>query len=193
MNEKSLSWVSIKRMEILMHNEVVAEKIQSATKEGKSYALCEIKENGQVILGETRFDFWNRLIGCRTTLTFESWALAVWDALVCLSKGDNATAIEEGLSIEIAKKAQRDGDYNWVVARLSDIYDHMCNNKNGGASLEGDQRKSGSSVVVDKVATPVVVNVNFDEKRRVFRFPDATGKANLVIETGVVGVGAEMH
>lgn len=193
MNKKPLTESSIKHMEILMLDKVVAEKVQSAAKEGKSYALCEIKEDGRVILGETRFDFWNRLIGCRTTLQFESWALAVWDALVCLSKDGNAVAIEEGLSVEIAKKAQRDGDYNRVVDRLVTIYRHVCNNKDGGASLEGDRRKSGSSVVVGNVAEPVVVNVNVADKRRVFRFPDATGKAFLNVETGIVGMSAELH
>ena len=193
MDKKPLTEFSIKHMEILMLDKVIAEKIQSAAAEGKSYALCEIKEDGRVILGETRFDFWNRLIGCRTTLQFESWALAVWDALVCLSKDGNAVAIEEGLSVEIAKKAQRDGDYNWVVDRLVDIYRHVCNNKDGGAPLEGGRRKSGSSVVVGNVAEPVVVNVNVADKRRVFRFPDATGKAFLNVETGIVGMSAELH
>lgn len=175
-----------------MLDKVIAEKIQSAAKEGKSYALCEIKDDGRVILGETRFDFWNRLIGCRTKLTFESWALAVWDALVSLSKDGNAVAIEEGLSTEIAKKAQRDGDYNWVVERLTDVYRHVCNDKDGGAPLEGGRRKSGSSVVVPVAEQPVVVNVNVADKRRVFRFPDATGKAFLNVETGIVGISADM-
>lgn len=193
MSQKPLTEVSIKQMEILMLDKVVAEKIQSAAKEGKSYALCEIKDDGRVILGETRFDFWNRLIGCRTVLSFESWALAVWDALVCLSKDGNAVAIEEGLSVEIAKKAQRDGDYNWVVSRLVDVYRHFCNNKEGEAPLEGGRRKSGSSVVFGGVEQPVVVNVNVADKHRVFRFPDATGKAFLELEMGVVGMSAEMH
>ena len=193
MDKKPLTEFSIKHMEILMLDKVIAEKIQSTAKEGKSYALCEIKDDGRVILGETRVDFWNRLSGCRTTLPFDSWALAVWDALVSLSKDGNAVAIEEGLSVEIAKKAQRDGDYNWVVDRLVDIYRHVCNNKDGGAPLEGGRRKSGSSVVVGNVAEPVVVNVNVDDKRRVFRFPDATGRAFLNIQTGVVGMSAEMY
>lgn len=189
---KPLTDASVKYMEVLMLDKVIAEKIQTAAKEGKSYALCEIKEDGRVILGETRYDFWNRLIGCRTILPFESWALAVWDALVSLSKDGNAVAIEEGLSVEIAKKAQRDGDYNWVVKRLIEIYEHVCNNKDGGASLEGGRRKSGSSVVVNKVAEPVVVNVNVADERRVFRFPDATGKAFINLETGIVGVSADL-
>lgn len=92
--------------------------------------------------------------------------------------------------MEIAKKAQRESEFNWVVERLNDIYDHVVNNKNGGASLEGDPGKSGPSVVVrehDHGETVVNVHIN-DEAPRVFRFPDATGKAFLDLEYGIVNV-----
>ena len=72
-------------------------------------------EDGVIILGVTRFRWWNQLIGCQVKLPFESWALAVWDALVNMSKGGNKDALEHGLSVEIAKKAQREEEYNWVV------------------------------------------------------------------------------
>lgn len=173
---------------LLMENETVAEKVKAAGDEGKSYAIYKVCEkSGNIILGETRYEFWNRLIGCQKILPFESWALAVWDALVSLSTGDNAVAIEEGLSVEIAK-ATREGRYNWVVERLVDVYDHFANNKDGGAPLAGGREKSGPSVVVGKVSDPVVVNVNVSDKRRVFRFPDATGRAFLNLETGIVGL-----
>ena len=188
MNAKSLTDRSITLMSLLMLNETVAEKVKSAGGEGKSYAIFRVCDDGTVVLGETRFEFWNRLIGCQKKLTFESWALAVWDALVSLSTGNNAIAIEEGRSVEIAKKAQRENEYDWVVSRLFEIHEHVCNNKDGGASLEGDRRKSGSSVVVNPVAEPVIVNVNVSDKHRVFHFPDATGKAFLNLETGIVGM-----
>ena len=117
MDAKSLTDRSITLMSLLMLNETVAEKVKSAGGEGKSYAIFRVCDDGTVVLGETRFEFWNRLIGCQKKLTFESWALAVWDALVSLSTGNNAVAIEEGLSVEIAKKAQREENYNWVVER----------------------------------------------------------------------------
>ena len=188
MENKSLTPRSIILISLLMDNETVAEKVKAAGDEGKSYAIYKVCEkSGNIILGETRYEFWNRLIGCQKILPFESWALAVWDALVSLSTGDNAVAIEEGLSVEIAK-ATREGRYNWVVERLVNVYDHFANNKDGGASLEGGRGKSGPSVVVGKVGDPVVVNVNVSDKRRVFRFPDATGRAFLNLETGIVGM-----
>ena len=189
--KKLLSEISIAYMNVLMKNSEIAQKIQAKGKEGKSYAICTICDDGIVVLGETRYKFWNQLVGCQVKLPFTSWALAVWDALVCLSKAANATAIEEGLSVEIAKKAQREDKYNWVVNRLFEVFEHVCNNRNGGASLEGDQRKSGSSVVVSQAqpASDTVVNVVLPNMRRTFRFPDATGQAFLDVEMGVVGLG----
>ncbi len=188
---KTLTDMSVSKICMLMLDETIAEKVKSAGGEGKSFEIFEVDDTtGMIILGVTRFKWWNQLIKCQVKLPFTSWALAVWDALVCLSKSANATAIEEGLSVEIAKKAQREDKYNWVVNRLFEIYEHVCNNKNGGASLEGGPGKSGPSVVVP--ATPAgdtVVNVVLPNMRRTFRFPDATGQAFLDVEMGVVGLG----
>jgi hypothetical protein len=144
-----------------------------------------------VILGETKSRFWNRLIGCQVKLPFESWALAVWDALVNLSKGKNKVALEEGLSVEIAKKAQREEEYNLVVKRLHECFVHVCNNK-GGASSAGDQGDKGSSmtgtVITRGDSEPVVININADNIHRTLRFPDATGRATLNFRMGVLGV-----
>ena len=189
--KKTLTEWSMGLMNQLMMDSNIADKVRAKGVEGKSYAIFNVRDDGIVVLGETRYKFWNQLIGCQVKLPFESWALAVWDALVCLSKAANATAIEEGLSVEIAKKAQREDKYNWVVNRLFEVFEHVCNNRNGGASLEGDQRKSGSSVVVSQAqpASDTVVNVVLPNMRRTFRFPDATGKAFLDVEMGVVGLG----
>jgi hypothetical protein len=181
---------SVKYMEILMNNETIANKVKAAGKEGRSYKTYRIDDvEGTVILGETTHWFWNQLIGCKRELTFESWALAVWDALVDLSSGLNAKALEEGLSVEIAKEAQRAEKYNDVVNRLMDCYRHVCNG-DGQSSLAGDQRKSGSRVVVTETPandTNIVVNVNTRTRTHTYRFPDATGRAFIDLEMGVVG------
>ena len=174
-----------------MNNETIANKVKAAGKEGRSYKSYRIDDtDGTVTLGETTFWFWNQLIGCKRELTFESWALAVWDAMVDLSSGLNAKALEEGLSVEIAKEAQREEKYNEVVLRLHTCYKHVCNG-DGQSSLAGDQRKSGSRVVVAGVPTPdethVIVNVNTRNRTHTYRFPDATGRAFIDLEMGVVG------
>ena len=182
---------SIKYMEILMNNETIANKVKAAGKEGRSYKTYRIDDaEGTVTLGETNYWFWNQLIGCKRELTFESWALAVWDALIDLSSGLNAKALEEGLSVEIAKEAQRAEKYNDVVNRLMDCYRHVVNG-GGQSSLAGDPRKSGSRVVLTEIPQPndtqVVVNVNTRTRTHTYRFPDATGRAFIDLEMGVIG------
>ena len=178
-----------------MTNETINKKVELAPGEGKTYARFDIQENGTVLLGETKFRFWNQLIGCQRMLSFESWALAVWDALVDLSTGGNATAIEEGLSVEIAKKAQREEDFEWVVQRLMDCYEHVCNKK-GGAVSAGTRDKNGSGtphVIVRDHDNPVNVRVNIGGTERVIRIPDATGRAGLKVNVGVTGIETEMY
>lgn len=188
--KKSLSKGAICLMHLLMADETIAKKVELAPGEGKSYARYDIQENGLVILGETSYDLWNRLIGCRHKLSFESWALAVWDALVDLSTGGNATALEEGLSTEIAKKAQREEDYEWVVKRLYDCYEHFANARDGVASA-GAQGKNGSDVHRREVIVngePVTVNINADGLRKTYSIPDSTGRHFLDVICGVKGI-----
>ena len=65
------------------------EKLDHADK----YKMYTIQENGDIVLGETKCNFWNRLIGCQRTIPFESFALKVWEALMNLSTGLNQKAI----------------------------------------------------------------------------------------------------
>lgn len=189
--KKPLGNGAIKLMEILMTDTTIYNKVMSSGEEGRSYVRYDIRDNGITLLGETKSRFWNQLIGCQFKLPFEKWALAVWDALVDLSVGGNAKALEEGLSTEIAKKAQRSADYEWVVRRLWDCYDHVCNNKSGGASSAGDRDDKGSSTTRQTVmcdGEPITININTLEGKRTLRFPDATGRAFLNFDLGVVGV-----
>jgi len=182
-----------------MQNETIANKVKAAGKEGKQYAIYTIADDGTVVLGETTHRFWNQLIGCKFTLTFEAFASCIWDALVDLATGSNKEALLKGLSKEVLEKAQREKDYDWVVERLVDCYRHVCNKVDVESRLEGRPGKSGQKIdnnpiyVRDSNGTPVEINVNIGNNRRTFRFPDATGRADLVLEMGVVGVTCEQH
>jgi hypothetical protein len=179
-------------MGYLMCEPTIRTKVLTAGETGKTYVSMKIRDNGTVIIGETTHWFWNQLIGCQVKLAFEKWALTVWDALVDLSTGGNATALEEGLSAEIAKKAQRAEDYEWVVKRLYTCYEHVCNNKSGSSS-EGDQGDKGSRMTRNVVVNgePVTININAHDFKRSVRFPDATGRASLRFDLGIVGVQVE--
>jgi hypothetical protein len=190
MEKRVISDQAMCDMHKLMADKTVEKKVELAAGDGKTYSRYDIKNDGSVILGETRFRFWNRLLNCERILSFESWALAVWDALVDLSVDGNATALEEGLSVEIAKEAQRGGNYEGVVERLMDCYMHVCNNK-GGAVSAGTRDKNGSSTTGHAVVNGdnrLVVNVNAGDVNRKLFIPDATGRAGLNIKIGVTGV-----
>lgn len=176
-------------MGVLMCDATIRNKILTSGETGKTYVTLKIRDDGMVILGETNHWFWNQLIGCQFKLTFEKWALAVWDALIDLSTGGNSVALEEGLSTEIAQKAQRSSNYEWVVKRLYDCYEHVCNNK-GGSSSEGDRGEKGSRMTREVVVNgePVVVNINAGNLKRTLRVPDSTGRAFLNFDFGIVGV-----
>lgn len=192
--EKLLSEDSVSRISTLLTNETIRNKVYSAGEEGETYTAIRVSDSGIVTLGKTKVWWWNRLLKCQFPLTFHQFASAVWDALLDLSAGGNQKALEEGLGKEIMKRAQREKDYNWVVKRLQECYDHVCNNK-GGAPIEVGREKSGPSVanVIRTQDNPITVNVNIDGKtRRKVRIPDATGQAFLACELGVTDVHVEV-
>lgn len=192
--EKLLSEDSIALIGYMLNNETIRNKVYSAGEEGETYTAIRVSDSGIVTLGKTKVWWWNRLLKCQFPLTFHQFASAIWDALLDLSAGGNQKALEEGLGKEIMKRAQREKDYNWVVKRLQECYDHVCNNK-GGAPIEVGREKSGPSVanVIRTQDNPVTVNVNIDGKtHRKVRIPDATGQAFLTCELGVTDVHVEV-
>lgn len=190
--KRALSMEAICLMQRLMCNPHINKKVELAPGEGKTYARFDIRKNGIVVLGETKVAFWNQLCGCQHKLSFKSWALAVWDALCDLSKDGNKTAIEQGLSVEIANKAQREEDYDYVVERLHECYTHVCNSK--GTDSAGSQDENGSSVNTRKVyvnGEPVTININADNLQRSIKVFDSTGRNYLKFKLGVVDVSVD--
>lgn len=197
MRNKSLSTNSVSLLQYLLQNETIANKVKAAGKEGKTYVIYTINSDGSVTLGETKYRFWNQIIGCQTTLPFETIASCVWDALVDLSTGGNQEALLQGLSKEVLVKAQREKEYDEIVERLVDCYRHVCNNKGSESSPEGDRGKPGRKIspvnVVTNESTPVNVNINVGNTRRTLRFPDSSGEASLAFEFGIVGMKVEQN
>ena len=166
MSKPSITRSEVKLMDYLMEDKTIYDKIVAAGEEGKSYAIYSIRSDGKVVLGETKYRFWNQLIGCKTTLTFEAWCSAVWDALLDLSDGANQKALLHGLSKEILEEGQRNKKYGYVIERLFDCYKHVCNRREGAVDPEGSRVKSGLSGKSMMVGGDdgVVVNVNVNNK-----------------------------
>lgn len=195
MKKKLLSDEAKDLISYMLRNETIRNKVMSAGEEGETYVAIRVSDSGIITLGKTNNWWWNRLIKCQFPLTFHAFASAVWDALVDLSAGGNKEALQKGLGREIMDRAQREKDYEWVVKRLQECYDHACNSKSG-APVEAGREKSGPSVahVVHDSNNPINVNVNIDGKiHRKVRIPDATGQAFLACELGITDVHIETN
>lgn len=182
---KSKGLISI----LLLDKEIKAnvfEKIDHIDK----YKMYTIMDNGDVVLGETKYAFWNKLIGCQRTIPFESFALKVWDALVHLSEGLNQKAIMEGLSREIVMKAVKDKDFNWVVERLDNVARIVAQKSSiadgAGVSTAGDGAFGPKLNPCNQTEKSVIVNVN--GRKQVCRFRDSIGDPMIDVEVGIVGV-----
>ena len=189
MAKGTLSKSSVLLMKYLLSDTRISDKVFNNQKDKSKYKSMSIREDGSILLGKTSYPFWNQLLSCQIEIPFNDFALKVWDALVNLSVGDNSVALEEGLSTEIAKLSQRNGDYDLVVKRLFDCYEHVCNNKDE-ASSAGDSVKSElESRFVNGTNVPknIVINVNGME-RRVIPFRDSAGDKFIDIEYGVSDV-----
>ena len=160
----------------------VFEKIDHIDK----YKMYTIKDNGDVILGETKYTFWNKLIGCQRTIPFESFALKVWEALVNLSTGLNQKAIMEGLSREIVMKAVKEKDFNWVVERLDNVAQKSTIADGAGVSTAGDGAFGPKLNTSNQTPSGVIINVN--GRKQVCHFKDSLGDPMIDVEVGIVGV-----
>ena len=154
------------------------------------YKMYTIKDNGDVVLGETKVQWWNNLIGCQRTVSFVDFALKVWEALVNLSTGANQTAIIEGLSREIVMKAVKERSYDWVVERLYDVATKVAQKSKitdgvgadpAGSRVSGPRLNEGGNFPEN-----LVININ-GSKKKVLSFKDCVGDPLIEIEYGIVG------
>lgn len=189
MAKGTLSKSSVLLMKYLLSDTRISDKVFNNQKDKSKYKSVSIREDGSILLGKTSYPFWNQLLSCQIEIPFNDFALKVWDALVNLSVGDNSVALEEGLSTEIAKLSQRNGDYDLVVKRLFDCYEHVCNNKDEVSSAGDSVKSELESRFVNGTNVPknIVINVNGME-RRVIPFRDSAGDKFIDIEYGVSDV-----
>lgn len=191
---KSISEQSRLLIQMLLTDTKIAEKVLENFDDKEKYKLCTVKENGNVILGKTKYRWWNALLNCQDKLTFESFALKVWDSLVDSSSGMNNTAIMNGLSKEIVMKSVRTHEYDWVVNRLYDCWRHVAQNSAGyqrPVSPEGDGAKSQDSerVIIARNDEPKNIIINVNGNKKVIPIVDSIGdELNVGIEYGIVGL-----
>lgn len=189
--KRTISAASVSLMQVLLSEPKISEKVMENTKDKEKYKICTVQGDGTIVLGKTSCRWWNQLIGCQDKIPFESFALRVWDALVDLSSGMNNTAITEGLSREIAKKAQREYEYDWVVNRLFDVARHVCQS---GTLAEAETAPAGNedNPPVQRQRrnpeeTGIVININ-GVKKKIIPFTDSIGDPFIDVEFGITNV-----
>lgn len=182
-------------IQVLLTDPKIQERVFDNAKDVSKYKICDIREDGTIVLGKTSVRWWNQLLNCQDKLTFESFALKVWDVLVDQSSGINNEAIMKGLSQEIILNSVRNKDYNYVVHRLYDCWTHVAQKSAGyqqpaspaGGSVVGDQ---GSERIIHvPIERPQQININVNGKNHVIPFVDSVGDTmNLGLEFGITGV-----
>ena len=169
MERRILTKASILQMRYLLEEEKISNKVYNNLKDKDRYPLCTICVDGTIILGKTKYHFINQLLSCQDKIPFESFSLRVWDALVELSAGENTIALKENLSIEIAKKAIVEGDYNGLVKKLVLCYEHVCNKK--PISNETSADAGGEASTIDEG----VITIVDGNRRRMIKVKDDIG------------------
>ena len=191
---KSLvSNVSKLLIQVLMTDPKISEKILENSKDADKYKICTILDNGTIVLGKTSIRWWNQLLNCQDKITFDSFALKVWDALVDMSSGINNKAILNGLSLEIIKNSVRKKDYNFVVRRLYDCWAFVAQKSSGfqsplsPAGGPGSAQDCEGEIYIPNKQRQIVINLNGIKKT--IPFIDSIGDPlNIGLDMGIVNV-----
>lgn len=180
-------------IKVLLTDPKITEVVYEDSKNKEKYKICTIRPNGSIVMGKTKYLWWNQLLNCQDILPFESFALKVWNALVNLSSGVNNTAIMKGLSQEIVMKSVRENKYDWVVDRLYDCWKHVAQNSSGFSSPEvpagtqvSDQGRNWNNK--NNCGEPHNIVINLNGQSRVIPIIDSVGDTmNVGIELGFLG------
>lgn len=101
----------------------ISEVIFADVDKGKTYKLTEIRDDGTIYLGESKFKWWNTLFNLDKEIPFESFVFRVFSAIAQMagsSKKGNKSVIINGLSESILQNMLASKDYNNIVDRLFD-------------------------------------------------------------------------
>ena len=181
-------------IQVLLTDTKIAEKVFENMHDKEKYKICTIESNGVVTLGKTSCRLWNRLLNCQDKLTFESFALKVWDALVDASSGLNNEAILNGLSHEIVINTIREHKYDKIVKRLFECWTHVAQDSAGYEGIpspEGDLANGQGTTRVINVRQnePRSIIINVKDKKHVIPFVDSIGDTfNFGLEFGITGL-----
>lgn len=192
-NKGSLSPKSCDLIQALLKEPKIYDRVTAPIKGRERYKKVQIiRESGLIQFGKYSWSssigsFWNNLIKCKKDVSFEEFALRVWDALVDMTAGTAAAEpVLEGLGRETLMEGIRSKRWDWLVDRFYDICRHLAVDsywKTQGTpepqiSESRNRRKTGNDSVVITVA---------EHQPRVFKVVDAVGDAFEILNVRWVG------
>ena len=191
-NKGSLSLKSCDLIRALLKEPKIYDRVTAPIKERERYKKVQIiAENGLIMLGKYSWSgfggFWNNLIKCKKDISFEEFALRVWDALVDMTAGTTAgTPVLEGLGRETLMEGIRNKRWDWLVDRFFDICRHLGSDNfwktQGTPSPRISQKQHYDSNVNDEVVITVA-----DHKPRSFKVVDSIGETFEILSVRWVG------
>lgn len=167
-NKGSLSQKSTDLISALLKEPKILDRVTAPVKNRERYKnIMIVAETGIIMLGKYRWNgigtFWNNLIKCKKDISFEEFALRVWDALVDMTAGTAAAEpVLEGLGHETLMEGIRAKRWDWLVDRFFDICRHITSEgywKTTGTPSEkkqnytrGSRSQQGNNEVVIQVS-----------------------------------------
>lgn len=192
MDEKgSLSLKSCDLIQALLKEPKIYDRVTSPIKERERYKNVQIiAENGQIQLGKYRWSgfgaFWNNLIKCKKDISFEEFALRVWDALVDMTAGTTAgEPVLEGLGRETLMEGIRNKRWNWLVDRFFDICRHLTDS-GYWKTIGTPEPQVGRTVRHTQPVDNVVITVAEHAPKK-FKVVDAVGDVFEILDVKWVG------
>ena len=191
MNTKgSLSGKSCDLIRALLKEPKIYERVTAPIKNRERYKYVQIlADEGLIQIGKYDWasgigSFWNNLIKCKKDISFEEFALRVWDALVDMTNGSIASeAVLEGLGRETLMQGIRNKQWNWLVDRFFDIVRHITDE--GYWRTEGTPHRSvRPSNVHDKPEVEITIAKH---QPKIFKVVDSVGDVFEVLSARWVG------
>jgi len=104
----------------LMFSEPAVKEALIDTAESNLYSKVTVDlKTCEVVLGKTRFGWWNRLIGAEKRIALETFAFKLIGILSQKAEGDGKTSIiRQGLAEDVIDSLSRQGRSNEIIDRL---------------------------------------------------------------------------
>lgn len=171
-------------MQWLLEDDTIKPSIFLDVDHFESYQICDIYDDGTIVLGKTRCRWWNHLIKCETKLSFLDFAFGVWKAFVGLSSNTLKNGILKDLSWEIIENAIQKKEYNVVIDRFVKVLLQMwlamrCHSLNCFQVEEHD--------IVNVTPAKVEITIIDDDKKRRIPVLDAVGRPVIYLRRGIIG------